>query len=118
MYFFPSVSGIFIRKFLYHLPAFRNNKEFSGECRFARPIRSGNSVSEFLQYTDNIEIYWILNSPRKWNNGMVEHWNIGFQKDISHFNFIANPVGGGTINPTLHYPRSHYSYIPVFHHSN
>ena len=57
---------------------------------------------------------------------MVERWNIGFQKDISHFNFIVNPVGGGTINPTLHYPlrgaepeaRTHYSTIPVFHHSN
>ena len=49
---------------------------------------------------------------------MVERWNIGFQKDISHFNFIANPVGGGAINPTLHYPRTHYSTIPVFHHSN
>ncbi len=35
---------------------------------------------------------------------MVERWNIGFQKDISHFIFIVNPVGGGTINPTLHYP--------------
>ncbi len=49
---------------------------------------------------------------------MVERWNIGFQKDISHFNFIVNPVGGETINPTLHYPRTHYSTIPVFHHSN
>jgi hypothetical protein len=35
---------------------------------------------------------------------MVDHWNIGFQKDNSHFNFIVNPAGGGTINPTLHYP--------------
>ena len=35
---------------------------------------------------------------------MVECWNIGFQKGISHFNFIVNPVGGGIINPTLHYP--------------
>jgi hypothetical protein len=35
---------------------------------------------------------------------MVERWNIGFQKDNSHFNFIVNPAGGGTINPTLHYP--------------
>jgi hypothetical protein len=35
---------------------------------------------------------------------MVERWNIGFQKDISHFYFIVNPVGGGNINPTLHYP--------------
>jgi hypothetical protein len=29
---------------------------------------------------------------------MVEHWNIGFQKDTIHFIFIVNPVGGGTIN--------------------
>jgi len=49
---------------------------------------------------------------------MVERWNIGFQKDISHFHFIVNPVGGGIINPTLHYLRTHYSTIPVFHHSN
>ena len=58
------------------------------------------------------------NFPRKWNNGIVERWNIGFQKDNSQFNFIVNPAGGGTINPTLHYPRTHYSIIPLFHHSN
>jgi hypothetical protein len=29
---------------------------------------------------------------------MVERWNIGFQKDNSHFNFIVNLAGGGTIN--------------------
>ncbi len=40
---------------------------------------------------------------------MVERWNIGIQKDFSHFNFIVNPAGGGTINPILHYPRTHYS---------
>jgi hypothetical protein len=62
--------------------------------------------------------FGLSNLSRKWNNGMVERWNIGFQKDISHFNFIVFPVGGGTINPTLHYPRTHYSTIPVFHHSN
>jgi hypothetical protein len=28
---------------------------------------------------------------------MVERWNIGFQKDISHFNFIVNPVGAGPL---------------------
>jgi len=49
---------------------------------------------------------------------MVERWNIGFQKDTSHFNFIVNPAGGRTINSTLHYPRTHYSTIPLFHHSN
>jgi hypothetical protein len=58
------------------------------------------------------------NLPRKWNNGMVERWNIGFQKDINHFNFIFNPAGGGTIYPTLHYPSTHYSTIPAFQHSN
>jgi len=60
----------------------------------------------------------------------MEHWNIGFQKDISHFNFIVIPVGGGTINPTLHYflrscfqpvgltGRRPEPIIPLFHHSN
>jgi hypothetical protein len=49
---------------------------------------------------------------------MVERWNIGFQKDISHFNFIVNPADGGTINPTLQYPKTHFSNIPAFQHSN
>jgi hypothetical protein len=57
---------------------------------------------------------------------MVESWNIGFQKDISHSNFIVSPVGGGNINPTLQYPlravgsmsRRPEPIIPVFHHSN
>ncbi len=48
---------------------------------------------------------------------MIERWNIGFQMDIDHFNPIVNPAGGGTINPTLHYPRTHYSTIPEFQHS-
>jgi hypothetical protein len=47
-----------------------------------------------------------------------ERWNIGFEKDVNHFYFIVNPAGGGTINPTLHYPRTHYSTIPAFQHSN
>jgi hypothetical protein len=34
----------------------------------------------------------------------MERWNIGFQKDNSDFNFVVNLAGGGTINPTLHYP--------------
>jgi hypothetical protein len=56
-------------------------------------------------------MFGLSNSPRKWNNGMVESWNIGFQKDISHFNFIADLVGGGAISLTLHYPRT---IIPLF----
>jgi len=39
-----------------------------------------------------------------WNDGTMERWNIGFQKNISHFNVIVNPAGGGNINPTLHDP--------------
>jgi len=50
---------------------------------------------------------------QRWNGGPPQ----ADQKDIGHFNFIANPVGGGAINPTLHYPRTHYPTIPVFHHS-
>ncbi len=48
---------------------------------------------------------------------MVERWNIGFQKDISYFNFIVNLSGGGTINPTLHYPLRAVSQNPLFHYS-
>jgi hypothetical protein len=60
----------------------------------------------------------LLDLPRKWNNGMVERWNIGFQKDINHLSFIVNPAGGGAINTILNYPRTHYSNIPEFQHSN
>jgi hypothetical protein len=46
---------------------------------------------------------------------MVERWNTGFQMDNSHFNITVNPAAGGTINPTLHYPSTHDSIIPLFH---
>ena len=48
---------------------------------------------------------------------MMERWNIGFQKDISHFNFIINPVDGGTIKSNIalsQNPLFHYSSIPSF----
>jgi hypothetical protein len=52
---------------------------------------------------------------------MVERWNIGIQKDINYLNFIVNPPGGGTINPTLHCPLravgSTEATIPLFHHA-
>jgi hypothetical protein len=48
---------------------------------------------------------------------MVERWNIGFQMDISHFNFIVNPAGGGNIKPTLHYPLRAAGQNPLFHYS-
>jgi hypothetical protein len=57
----------------------------------------------------------------------MEWWNAGppeaDQKDNSHFNFIVNPAGGGTINPTLHYPRPiaplfHCSIIPIVSEAN
>jgi len=56
--------------------------------------------------------------PRKWNNGIVEHWNIGFQKEIMHCDVIVIPVGDATINPIIRCPRTHYSTNPVFQHSN
>jgi hypothetical protein len=40
---------------------------------------------------------------------MVERWNIVFQKDISHFIFIINPVGGG---PLISPRRRRYPYEP------
>jgi hypothetical protein len=45
---------------------------------------------------------------------MMEGWNIGFQKDNSHFSFIVNPAGGGTVNPTLLYPLRAVSQNPLF----
>jgi hypothetical protein len=52
----------------------------------------------------------------------MEWWSVGppqaDQKDISHFNLIVNPVGGGTINPTLHYLKTHYSIIPIVSEAN
>jgi len=38
-----------------------------------------------------------------------------FKKILSIFNFIVNTKF--TINPTLHYPRTHYSIIPAFQYS-
>jgi hypothetical protein len=46
-----------------------------------------------------------------WKSGILEGW---FLK--GYYNFIVNT--NFTINPILHYPRTHYSIIPAFHHSN
>ncbi|RZB36595.1 MAG: hypothetical protein SRB2_02091 [Desulfobacteraceae bacterium Eth-SRB2] len=54
--------------------------------------------------------------PRIWNNGIVEFWKVGFKRILASFNFIVNT--NFTINPILHYPITHYSIIPAFHHSN
>jgi len=57
--------------------------------------------------------------PRIWNNGILEYWNTGrlvSKRILSIFNFIFNT--NFTINPKLHYPRTHYSIIPLFQHSN
>ncbi|MGB5992666.1 MAG: hypothetical protein WBG61_10115, partial [Desulfobacterales bacterium] len=39
-----------------------------------------------------------------------------FKRILYIFNFIVST--NFTINPTLHYPRTHYSIIPAFQHSN
>ena len=46
---------------------------------------------------------------------MVERWNIGFQKDISHFNFIVNPLVAGPLIQHFIIPEP---IIPLFHCSN
>ena len=72
----------------------------------------------------------------RWNNGMVEYWNVGLKKEVTHFNAslsrgilpIPHPVNlssfslfrtssqseGGQVHPLTHFPRTHYSIIPVF----
>jgi hypothetical protein len=49
----------------------------------------------------------------------MEWWNTGrlvVKRILSIFNFILNTYL--TINSTLHYPGTHYSIVPAFHHSN
>jgi hypothetical protein len=49
----------------------------------------------------------------------MEGWNAGrlvFKRILSIFDFIFDTYV--TINPTLHYPSTHCSIIPSFHHSN
>jgi hypothetical protein len=41
-----------------------------------------------------------------------------WEKNAPDRMYFTQPMGGGTISPTLHYPRTHYSTIPLFHHSN
>jgi hypothetical protein len=54
--------------------------------------------------------------PQSWNNGIVEGWNSGFSKDIVHFRLY--PQDNSAIYPILQYPKTHFSNIPAFHHSN
>jgi len=41
--------------------------------------------------------------PLPWNDGMMEYWNVDFKFEIFQ---------------TPHCPKTHYSTIPLFHHSN
>jgi len=45
---------------------------------------------------------------------MLEGWFL--KRILAIFNFIVNI--NFTINLILHYPRTHYSIIPAFHHAN
>jgi len=45
---------------------------------------------------------------------MVERWNIGSQKDKSHFKFFRYAVGGWTINPSLRNPMPASGQDPLF----
>jgi len=46
----------------------------------------------------------------------VERWNSGFSKDIIHLYLIVKK--NFAIYPTLQYPKTQFSIIPAFHHSN
>jgi hypothetical protein len=50
----------------------------------------------------------------RWNNGMVEYWNVGLNKELMHF--IASLSKG--ILPIDQYPIFPERIIPSFHYSN
>ncbi len=53
------------------------------------------------------------------NHGIMELWNdgiVGFQGKISILNFIVKM--NFAIYPILQFPKTHFSNIPAFHHSN
>jgi len=46
----------------------------------------------------------------------VERWNSGFLKDIIYSEFYVGM--NVALYPILQYPKTHFSNIPTFHHSN
>ena len=59
--------------------------------------------------------------------GTMEYWNVensfssgvDSQKELFSFDVIElNVKNSFAIRPNFHFPRTHYSGIPVFHHSN
>jgi tetratricopeptide (TPR) repeat protein len=59
-----------------------------------------------------------MTSQKKRNTGMMEYWKVGrlgFKRILSIFNNITKT--SFAISQTLHFPRTHYSTIPPFHHS-
>ena len=52
--------------------------------------------------------------PHSWNSGMVEYWFIQ-----GYFPFLILSFRlRRTINPIIQYPKSHFSNVPSFQHSN
>ena len=61
------------------------------------------NVSEFLQLTENIEVFWGFRIFPE--NGIMEYWNDGilvFKRILSIYNFVVKTII--TINPILQYP--------------
>ena len=58
---------------------------------------------------------WFWPSDNPWNNGMVESWNIGYQKRmmICFIFFVIRAIH----KKQIAFRQTHYSNIPVFHHS-
>jgi len=55
--------------------------------------------------------------PQSGNNGIVEWWNSGFFKGYDPI-LVLWFRRRRSINPTLQNPKTHFSNIPVFQHSN
>jgi hypothetical protein len=60
-----------------------------------------------------MEVFWGFRICPE--NGIMEWWNDGilvFKSILAILILSSISAGGGTINPILHYPRTHYSTIP------
>jgi hypothetical protein len=52
--------------------------------------------------------------PHTWNNGMMEYWNVGFQRRFFFINILKFIVNMNFTNTPLYYfPLTQYSIIPT-----
>ena len=76
-----------------------------------------NNVSEFLQLIANIGGFRGLDFCLVY--GIMEWWNNGMLVFKGSYTFFNSQVKRDFANkPLSHFPRTHYSIIPLFHYSN